>query len=130
MTIEGTVCNASEEMPKTKNARPLWERLVSVASETYHVTSAWTTKTALPAVKHGMSKAVDWVDSTCEGAAKKEVQFLTRHKGIAMLLSQETVIRMAVAEHYREMSGVPDLHIHHHDNDADLSAQVSVNIAN
>jgi hypothetical protein len=47
------------------------------------------------------------VDSACKVFNKAAIDFLVKYPGIAMSLSPQTVVRMAVSQHYKEMSPDP-----------------------
>lgn len=65
------------------------------------------TEHVIPAVAKGVGVTLRTVDGACSKANKAAVAFLVRYPGIAMTLSPQTIVRMAVAEHYKEMTGQP-----------------------
>lgn len=62
-------------------------------------------KEIMPVIQAGAEKTLSAVDSGCMIAAKSSVDFLVKYPGIAMVLSPQTVVRMAVKQHYEGMTG-------------------------
>lgn len=100
-TINGTVFTS--EMPKTKNARPFWDRMKASASDALTATKRGTQQ-AIPVIVKGAAVTLNAVDGACTKANKAAVEFLVKYPGIAMTLSPQTIVRMAVAEHYKSMA--------------------------
>ena len=67
----------------------------------------YTKQNAIPAIANGTDVALRTVDSVCTKANRAAVGFLVKYPGIAMTLSPQTIVRMAVAEHYKAMAGKP-----------------------
>ena len=69
------------------------------------VSVGWTKTVVVPAVHRASTTAIAGVDGFCGRVVDKEVAFLSEHRGIAMFLSQKTVVRAAV---YRHSNGMLD----------------------
>jgi hypothetical protein len=86
---------------------PMVSKVVDKAAKAATDTARWAKEDATPVVAYGADKALNAVDSACTKANKATVRFLVKYPGIAMTLSPQTIVRMAVAEHYKEMAGQP-----------------------
>jgi hypothetical protein len=87
----------------------------------------YTKHNKIPAIAKGADVALRTVDSVCAKANRAAVGFLVRYPGIAMTLSPQTIVRMAVAEHYKAMAGQPAAGSHI-DDAIDNVEHVAVNI--
>ncbi len=123
----------------TKTAKSFWRCLASVAFEAANVVGEinraaakpavqWTKNTAMPAISKGADVTFGAVDGVCMKANKLTVDFLVKYPGIAMTLSPQTIVRMAVAEHYKEMAGQPAADGHHIGDAVDNVEHAVVNI--
>ena len=124
-TINGTVFTA--QMPNTKNARPFWDRMKSSASDALTAAKCGT-RQIIPAIAKGADVTLRTVDGACTKANKAAVDFLVKYPGIAMTLSPQTIVRMAVAEHYKEMASQPEADGPDLSDAFDVAQHVSVNI--
>lgn len=87
-------------------------------TESYDATAEFVEKTAAPAVKRASNATFDYldgvaiptackvaegtlvgIDAGCMNFNKSMVEFLIKYPGIAMTLSPDTIIKMAVANH-------------------------------
>lgn len=88
----------------------------------------YTKHNAIPAIANGTDVALRTVDSVCTKANRAAVEFLVKYPGIAMTLSPQTVVRMAVAEHYKEMAGQPTTDGHHVGDAIENAEHIAINI--
>ncbi len=99
----------AETPGNTKNAKSLWDHFTSLPGRiTKNATRSavqWTKDTAMPAIAKGADTVIRSVDHVCTTGNQAAVNFLVKYPGIAMTLSPQTIVRMAVAEHYKEMAG-------------------------
>ncbi len=82
-------------------------QVIRTASDTFTAAKRGTTEHVIPAIAKGADVTLRAVDGACSKANKAAVDFLVKYPGIAMTLSPQTIVRMAVAEHYKEMAGQP-----------------------
>ncbi len=82
-------------------------QVIHTASDTFTAAKRGTTEHVIPAIAKGADVTLRAVDGACSKANKAAVDFLVKYPGIAMTLSPQTIVRMAVAEHYKEMAGQP-----------------------
>jgi hypothetical protein len=90
-----------------RNYRKVRRNITYAALGAFTATKRGTTEHVIPAIAKGASVTLRAVDGTCTKANKATVAFLLKYPGIAMTLSPQTIVRMAVAEHYKEMAGQP-----------------------
>jgi hypothetical protein len=107
---------------------PMVSKVVDKAAKAATDTARWAKEDALPAAAHGADKAVSAVDGVCTTANKAAVNFLVKYPGIAMTLSPQTIVRMAVAEHYKEMAGQPAADGHRVGDAIENAEHIAVNI--
>lgn len=88
----------------------------------------YTKHNAIPAIANGTDVALRTVDSVCTKANRAAVEFLVKYPGIAMTLSPQTIVRMAVAEHYKGMAGQPAADGHHVGDAIENAEHIAVNI--
>jgi hypothetical protein len=88
----------------------------------------YTKHDAIPAIAKGTEAALCTVDCVCTKANRAAVKFLVKYPGIAMALSPQTIVRMAVAEHYKEMAGQPAADWHHVGDAIENAEHIAVNI--
>jgi hypothetical protein len=109
-TIDATA-SFTEVSPFSKRViRSYWEvrrSITNTASDAFTAAKRGTTEHVIPAIAKGAGVTLRTVDGTCTKANKAAVAFLVKYPGIAMTLSPQTIVRMAVAEHYKEMAGQP-----------------------
>ena len=82
-------------------------QVIHTAADAFTAARRGTTERVIPAVAKGVGVTLRTVDGACSKANKAAVAFLVKYPGIAMTLSPQTIVRMAVAEHYKEMAGQP-----------------------
>ena len=58
-----------------------------------------------PAINSAAKATVRLVDDKCTRISGATVEFLTKHPGIAMVVSSNTVFRMATANHVSDLMG-------------------------
>jgi hypothetical protein len=85
-------------------------------------TKNWAKKDMVPAVKKAAVVTCDHVDAGCMMFNHAAVDFLVKYPGIAMSLSPQTVIRMAVAQHVKNLTADKG--------DASSAENVTSNISN
>lgn len=82
-------------------------QVIHTASDTLTAAKRGTTEHVIPAIAKGADAVLRTVDGACTKANKAAVAFLVKYPGVTMTLSPQTIVRMAVAEHYKEMAGQP-----------------------
>lgn len=87
--------------------RKVRRNITNAASYAFTSAKRGATTHVIPAIAKGADVTLRVVDGTCTKANKATVAFLVKYPGIAMTLSPQTIVRMAVAEHYKEMAGQP-----------------------
>ena len=87
-------------------------QVINTASDAFTAATRGTTENVIPAIAKGASVTLRVVDGTCTKANKAAIAFLVKYPGIAMTLSPQTIVRMAVAEHYKKMAGQPAVGSH------------------
>ncbi len=130
-TIDATVTFA-EVTPLIKRViRRCWKahrNITNVASDAFAAAKRGATECVIPAIAKGADVTLYAVDGACTKANKSAVDFLVKYPGIAMTLSPQTIVRMAVAEHYKEMANQPAADGHHIGDAVDNVEHVAVNI--
>ena len=107
-TINGTFrAVPAEHISFARRFHRIRRQVIHTASDAFTAAKRDTTKHVIPAIAKGASVTLRAVDGTCTKANKATVAFLVKYPGIAMTLSPQTIVRMAVAEHYKEMAGQP-----------------------
>ena len=82
-------------------------QVINTASNAFTAAKRGATTHVIPTIAKGADVTLRAVDGACTKANKATVAFLVKYPGIAMTLSPQTIVRMAVAEHYKEMAGQP-----------------------
>ena len=72
-------------------------QVIRTASDTFTAAKRGTTEHVIPAIAKGADVTLRAVDGACSKANKAAVDFLVKYPGIAMTLSPQTIVRMAVA---------------------------------
>ena len=103
-------------------------QVIRTASDTFTAAKRGTTEHVIPAIAKGADVTLRAVDGACSKANKAAVDFLVKYPGIAMTLSPQTIVRMAVAEHYKEMAGQPSADGHHVGDAIENAEHIAVNI--
>ena len=96
-----------ERISFTRRFLRIRRQVIHTASEALTAARRGATVHMIPAIAKGADVTLRVVDGTCTKANKATVAFLVKYPGIAMTLSPQTIVRMAVAEHYKEMAGKP-----------------------
>ncbi|MFP5207281.1 MAG: hypothetical protein ACLGSH_18155 [Acidobacteriota bacterium] len=109
-TIDATT--TFTEVPPFSNRviRSCWKahrNITNAASYAFTAAKRGTTEHIIPTITKGADVTLRAVDGACTKANKATVAFLVKYPGIAMTLSPQTIVRMAVAEHYKEMASQP-----------------------
>ena len=112
-----TINGAYQAVPVERISFPrrfyrIHRQVIHTASEALTVAKRGATEHVLPTVAKGADVTLRAVDAACTKANKATVAFLVKYPGIAMTLSPQTIVRMAVAEHYKEMAGQPSTASH------------------
>lgn len=107
-----TINGASQAVPVeqisfARRLHRIRRQVIHAASDALTATKYGATEHVIPAISKGTDVALRTVDCACTKANKAAVDFLVKYPGIAMTLSPQTIVRMAVAEHYKEMAGQP-----------------------
>jgi hypothetical protein len=130
ITVDATATFTEFTTFSKRTIRNYWKvrrNITNAASDAFTAVKRDATEHVIPAIAKGAGVTLRAVDGTCTKANKATVAFLVKYPGIAMMLSPQTIVRMAVAEHYKEMAGQPPAGSHLGDA-IDNVEQIAVNI--